>query len=157
MAGKGCRTKSEIRIGGEIRTIHNLIGIHCDRHMKKQNQNLTPMQAWVIGFLYHRQDMDIYQRDIEEEFDVSRATATNMLKLMEKREFIIRKAVDHDGRLKKIYLTPKAVAIHKNAIEDMEAVEKMLVQGMSPEEIMQLKRLLRIMHENVARDTEKKE
>ena len=157
MADKECKAKSEVRIGGEIRAIHNLIGVHADRNMKKQRQNLTMMQAWVIGFLYHRQDMDIYQRDIEEAFDVSRATATNMLKLMEKRELIVRKPVEHDGRLKKIYLTPSAVAIHKNAIADMEAVEKMLVQGMSQEEIVQLKHLLKIMHENVARDTEKKE
>jgi DNA-binding MarR family transcriptional regulator len=157
MTGKACKTKNEIRVGGEIRMIHNLIGIHADRNMKRQKQNMTMMQSWVIGFLYHRQDMDIYQRDIEEEFDVSRATATNMLKLMEKREFIVRKPVDHDGRLKKIFLTPKAVAIHKNAMEDMVAVEKMLVQGMTSDEVMQLKRLLKIMHENVARDNEKKE
>lgn len=157
MSDKSFKTKNEIRIGGEIRAIHNLIGVHADRNMKKQRQNLTMMQAWVIGFLYHRQELDIYQRDIEEAFDVSRATATNMLKLMEKRELIVRKPVDHDGRLKKIYLTPSAVAIHKNAMADMEAVEKMLVQGMTPEEIKQLKRLLVLMHENVARDTEKKE
>ena len=111
---------------------------------------LTPMQAWVIGFLYDRQDMDIYQKDVEEEFNVSRATASNLLQLMEKKGLILRKSVEHDGRLKKIILTEKAIGFHKIAMEDMRMIEELLVQGMSEEEIKQLKRLLLLMHQNVA-------
>lgn len=148
MAGE-CKTGKEIRIGYEIRRIHNLIGIHADRHMKKRNPNLTPMQAWIIGFLYHRQEMDIYQKDIEEEFGISGATATNMLKLMEKRELIVRKPVEHDGRLKKIFLTPKAIAMHKDAMKDMDSIEKLLVRGMTPEEITNLGNLLVRMRRNI--------
>ena len=157
MEEKDWKEENEIRVGYEIRTIHNLIGMHADRHMKKQNKNLTPMQAWVIGFLYHRQEKDIYQKDIEERFDISRATATNMLKLMEKRELIVRKPVDHDGRLKKIFLTQKATNIQQSVMVHIDDMERMLVQGMTPEEIAQLKHLLKIVHENVARNTGKKE
>lgn len=142
--------KEEHRIGYEIRTIHNLIGIHANHHRNKRNPDLTPMQAWMIGFLYDRQDMDIYQRDIEEEFNVSRATATKILQLMEKKGLIVQKSVEHERRLKKIFLTGKAIGIHRYAMEDMQMMEALLVQGMTQEEVAQLKRLLLIMHENVA-------
>lgn len=149
--------KEENRIGYEIRTIHNLIGIHANHHRSRMMSELTPMQAWVIGFLYDRQDMDIYQRDVEEEFNVSRATASNLLQLMEKKGLILRKSVEHDGRLKKIILTEKAIGFHKIAMEDMRMIEELLVQGMSEEEVTQLKRLLLLMHQNVARKIQEDE
>lgn len=156
MCGKR-NLKEEHRIGYEIRTIHNLIGIHANHHRNKVSPDLTPMQGWVIGFLYNRQDTDTYQRDVEEEFNVSRATASNLLQLMEKKGLIVRKSVEHDGRLKKIFLTEKAIGIHKYAMEDMQMMEELLVQGMSQEEIVQLRRLLLIMHENVARKIQEDE
>lgn len=149
--------KEENRIGYEIRTIHNLIGMHANHHRCKMMSELTPMQAWVIGFLSDRQDLDIYQRDIEEEFNVSRATASNLLQLMEKKGLILRKSVEHDGRLKKIILTEKAIGFHKIAMEDMRMIEELLVQGMSEEEVKQLKRLLVLMHQNVARKIQEDE
>ena len=141
--------KEENRIGYEIRTIHNMMGAHVDRYMKRINRDLTRTQAWVIGFLYERQETDTYQRDIEEAFDISRATATNMLQLMEKRGLIVRRSVEHDGRLKKIFLTDKSIEIHRYALKNICMTEKLLVEGMSEEEIATLKRLLEKMHENI--------
>lgn len=142
--------KDETRIGYEIRTIHNLIGTHVRHHMDEIMPGLTPMQTWIIGFLYQRQDRDIYQRDIEEEFDISRATATKMLQLMEKKGLIVRRSVAHDGRLKKIFLTQAAIDCHKDAIKDMQRTEEILTQGMTQEEVLQLKRFLLQMHQNIA-------
>lgn len=147
--------EKDTRIGFEIRTIHNMIGVHVEHHMKAKGHDLTQMQAWVIGYLYGRQGQDTYQRNIEEEFHVSRATATNILKVMERKGLIERKSVDTDKRLKKIYLTKQAVAIEKDAIEDMQFVEQMLVQGLSEEEVVHFKQMLGIVHENVARDIRK--
>ncbi len=147
--------EKDTRIGFEIRTIHNMIGVHVEHHMKAKGHDLTQMQAWVIGYLYGRQGQDTYQRNIEEEFHVSRATATNILKVMERKELIERKSVDTDKRLKKIYLTKQAVAIQKDAIEDMQFVEQMLVQGLSEEEVVRFKQMLGVVHDNVARDIRK--
>ena len=52
-------------------------------------------------------DTEIYQKDIEQEFKVSRATASNMLQLMERKGLIVRESVSCDARLKKISLTRK--------------------------------------------------
>ncbi len=143
--------KEEYRIGYEIRMIHNMIAAHANHNRNKMSPELTQMQAWVIGYLYCRRDGDTYQKDIEEEFNISRATATNLLQLMEKKELVVRASVEHDKRLKKIYLTDKSIGYHEYVLEDIKMMEKLLVEGMSEEEIRQLKRLLLIMHGNVER------
>ncbi len=147
--GKHRDLREENPVGYEIRTINNMIGIHVDRYMKNINQDLTRTQTWVIGFLYGRQELDTYQRDIEEAFDISRATATNMLQLMEKKGLIVRRAVEHDGRLKKISLTDKSIEIQRYALKNISMTEALLVKGMSEEEIAILRRLLARVHKNL--------
>lgn len=144
----------EVRIGYEIRTIHNLIGTHVRYHMNQILPELTPMQTWIINFLHDHQKQDIYQKNIEEEFDISRATATKLLQLMEKKNLIVRQPVAHDGRLKKIILTEKAHGCQEKARQDMQRTEEILTQGMSEEEIRQLKRLLLQIHQNIASKNE---
>lgn len=146
--------KKEVKIGYEIRTIHNLIGTHVKFHMNQIMPELTPMQTWIIGYLDGRTGMETYQKNIEEEFDISRATATNLLQLMEKKNLIIRQPVAHDKRLKKIILTQKAMDCQEKAKLDMQRTEEILTQGMSGAEIAQLKCLLVQMHKNIARKNE---
>ena len=49
------------------------------------------MDAW---YLNDHADTETYQKDIEQEFKVSRATASNMLQLMERKGLIVRESVD---------------------------------------------------------------
>ena len=60
-------------IGYKIRLIHNQI--HKRMEAKKQENEkepLTGMQRWTLGFLRDHDGKDIYQKDIETEFSVSR-------------------------------------------------------------------------------------
>lgn len=54
-------------------------------------EDLTVMQKHVLKFILletlHR---DLYQKDIEEEFQIRKSTVTGILKLMEKNGFIHR-------------------------------------------------------------------
>ncbi len=47
------------------------------------------MRRWTLGYLNDHADTEIYQKDIEQEFKVSRATASNMLQLMERKGLIV--------------------------------------------------------------------
>ena len=90
-------------IGYKIRLIHNQI--HKRMEAKKQENEkepLTGMQRWTLGFLRDHDGKDIYQKDIETEFSVSRATASNMLAVMERKGLVRRETVEHDARLKKL-------------------------------------------------------
>ena len=65
----------ERKLGNDIRVIHNMIGAYCDRYGADQRDGVAPMQGRTLGFLYCNKDKVICQKDIEQEFLISRATA----------------------------------------------------------------------------------
>lgn len=69
---------------------------------------LTGTQVQIIHYLAEHHNTEIYQKDIEKEFNIRRSTATNILKTMEKDELIIRRSVKSDSRLKRIVLSDKS-------------------------------------------------
>ncbi len=130
-------------IGYKIRLLHNQI--HKRMEAKKQENEkepLTGMQRWTLGFLRDHDGEDIYQKDIETEFSVSRATASNMLAVMERKGLLQREAVAHDARLKKLVLTEKACALVDRSEQDMRDMEALLSKGLSETEIKNLKKYL---------------
>ena len=88
-------------IGYKIRLLHNQIHKRMEaKRQENEKEPLTGMQRWTLGFLRDHDGKDIYQKDIETEFSVSRATASNMLAVMERKGLVRREAVEHDARLK---------------------------------------------------------
>ena len=130
-------------IGYKIRLLHNQL--HKRMEAKKQENEkepLTGMQRWTLGFLREHDGEDLYQKDIETEFSVSRATASNMLAVMERKGLLQREAVAHDARLKKLVLTEKARALVDRSEQDMRDMEALLSKGLSETEIKNLKKYL---------------
>lgn len=138
-------------VGYKIRLIHNQI--HKDMEAKRQANEeefaLTSMQRWTVGFLKEHEKEEIYQRDIEAEFQVSRATASNMLSLMERKGLIERLSVEHDARLKQLVLTEQGRAIMERAESDVNEMEDRLMQGFSEDEVRQLCGMLDRVLENI--------
>lgn len=86
--------------------------------------NVTVMHGWIMAYIFDNQDRDIYQKDLENEFGISRSTVTNILNLMEKKGYIQRASVENDARLKKLILTDtgkRTVSILKSTIDENEA------------------------------------
>lgn len=101
-------------IGHELKAINHII----QRKIMLWGTNsgldkVTVMHGWIIGFIDEHSDCDIYQKDIESAFAISKSTVTNILKLMEKKGYIIRESVDCDARLKKLILTEKGIQTSK--------------------------------------------
>lgn len=85
---------------------------------------VTMMHGWIMYYIDDNRDRDIYQKDLETEFGISRSTVTNILKLMEKKGYIERVSVENDARLKKLILTERGKitnSILKNTLNDNEA------------------------------------
>lgn len=109
----------------------------------------TQLQGGILGYLYHHQEQPVYQRDIEKEFRISRATATNTLQVMEKNGLIVRKAQDRDARLKRIVMTEEAMQGHRQVEEHMERMEQRMIRGLSAQEVEELNRMLDIIQKNL--------
>lgn len=138
------------RLAFTLRVIHNKIK-HIIRKSSPRGGKApgTQLQGGILGYLYHHQEQPVYQKDIEKEFRISRATATNTLQVMERDGFIVRKAQDKDARLKRIQMTEEALQNHRQVEAHIEMMDRRMLQGLTGQETDELYRLLDIVMKNL--------
>ncbi len=139
------------RIGFQIKSINNLIRRRLDVRFTEAGLNeLCGMQGPMIGYIYNRsKTQDVFQKDIEKEFNIRRSTATVMLQNLEQKGLIIRQAVEHDARLKKILVTQKATECHLRVREQIDAFNEELEKGITKEEKEAFFRILKKIEGNL--------
>ena len=139
-------------VGYKLRFLHNQIHKRMEYH-KDRNEfevgELTRMQRFTMGYMYRNRACEIYQRDIEAEFAISRATASNMLTVMERKGLIKREPVPHDARLKKLVLTERAERMHRQVEQDILEMERLLTLGMNEVDKQKLHQYLDLMIQNL--------
>ena len=138
--------KGERHVGGEIRMLSNLIKRCMDDGMPPET---TGMQGWIIGFLHRNEDRDMFQRDVEAEFNIRRSTATGILQLMEKNGFLLREPVAYDARLKKLVLTERSRRLVQEMCQTGMTIDTRLLRGFSPDEVQTLYGFLDRMFRNL--------
>lgn len=137
-------------VGHEIHAISNLLGRKVEEGKRQRGMaDVTPMQIWIIGYLHDHRESNIYQKDIERDFTITRSTVTGILKIMEKKGYILRTTVPEDARLKKLVLTDKGNALLCNVHEHIRETESMMLQGMTEEEVETLICLLDKLKKNL--------
>ncbi len=129
-------------IGHDIKALNHIM----QRQMVKSAieygvDKVTIMHGWIISYLSCNSDKDIFQRDIESTFAISRSTVTNILKTMEKNGYITRESVDSDARLKKLSLTQKGRETDALIKKAIERNEKTLNSLLTEEERIEFTRL----------------
>lgn len=93
--------------------------------------DLTGTQVQIIDFLTSRPvSEDVFQKDIEAEFNIRRSTATNILKIMEKKELIKRESVQSASRLKKIIILDKAQKLQTNIDDFMKQNDQRILSSL---------------------------
>lgn len=123
-------------IGIQIRTLPNLIHRRVESlPMRQYADKVTGVHSWIMGYIYDNSDRELFQKDLEKEFQMRRSTATVILQLMEKNGMIRREKVDYDARLKKIVLTDKALDLHKQIDREIKLFEKQMCKGITQEEM----------------------
>ena len=95
-----------------------------------ENDDLTTMQKHVLKFiLLETMHRDLYQKDVEEEFQVRKPTATGILKLMEKNGYIYRESARQDARLKRIVPTERQRTSAWQFLRASKENEEAMVRG----------------------------
>ena len=82
---------------------------HFDQFARQYD--LTGNQMAVIDYITNHADQEVFQRDIEHEFEIQRSTTTVLLQRMEKKGLIERHTSSKDARQKAVILTDKALNI----------------------------------------------
>ncbi len=133
-----------------IRSLSRMIGRRADSCAGRQYlDSLTGTNGWIIGYLAHNADREIFQKDIEEAFSVRRSTVSRVVTLMEQKGLVERRGVDSDARLKKLVLTDKAMEIHRTIEAELLELEVALSDGISEEDMETFLRVANKMKENI--------
>ena len=122
----------------DVGKIINRISHQLKRRMNchEEEDSLTNKQRHVLHYiLLQSMSRDIYQKDVEAEFQIRRSTATGILQLLEKNGFILRKAEDRDARLKKIVPTEKAEKVRAHVLMNIDCTEKIIRHGIPDEKM----------------------
>lgn len=137
-------------IGFELKCLNNLIMRKVENLPgKNEIDSITGTNGWIIGFLAENADKDIYQKDLEQRFSITRSTASKVLILMEKKGLIQRCSVPHDARLKKLVLTEKAWKLSEQMINDAMRIEATLTKEFTEEELKTLYHYIQRMKNNI--------
>lgn len=138
------------QIGLKIRTLSHMIRREVDERISSSVPGeITGVQGFVIKYLYSNRNRDIFQRDLEKQFNLRRSSITSVLNNLEKNGFVRREEVNNDKRLKKVVLTEKGIK-HQDMIDKIIFdFENQLQKDLSEEEINQLFALLTKLENNI--------
>lgn len=138
-------------INDKINNMHMGKLIHMLSHEMKRNQpidkvikaDLTIMQKHILKFiLLETMHKDLYQKDIEEEFQIRKSTVTGYVQLMEKNGYLTRESVKGDARKKRLVPTEKAEGLRQAILEDIKLSEKRMEKGIPEEDVITCKHVL---------------
>lgn len=150
--------KNPIPLAHDIRALDNLMMRNFFVQMRATGlDELTVMHGWILAFLYHNQERDIFQRDIESSFSIGRSTVTNIIQRMESKGLITRCSVGSDARLKKLELTPLGEQVHLCMEPIVLALDQQLVCNIPPTELDAFKTTLKKLRCNVQASLDRQE
>ena len=140
--------KNDLEVSKQIQMLSRKIKRNLDTTFFRYG--LTGVQAGILKFVYDKSKKGkVYAKDIENEFDLRKATITGIIKLLEQNELIERKSEGKDARMKEIVLTDKALNIVKSINLTINNVEKNLKKDITKEEISNFLETLKKMNNNL--------
>lgn len=114
----------------------------------------SPLQAKILKFLLENKNEVICQKDLENNFNVSKATISEVLLTMEKAKVIKRVSVPDDARVKRIILTNTSLERLEELEKNFQAINDELVVGISDDELAQFINILNKMQDNMKKKGE---
>ncbi len=122
-------------VGHKIRMAHKGIDKYFNNCWEQAGVKPTRMQCATMRYLREHSGEDVFQKDLEVAFSITGATATNILKVMEKEGLITRIPMPNDARLKKLELTQKGSLLDEKARANVVRLEEGMKKGFTEEEL----------------------
>lgn len=129
-----------------MKQITDKIKASADADLK--NRNLTLSQVRVLEYISSKGG-SVTQKSIEGYLDVSHPTVVGIVARLEKNGYLICYSDKTDRRNKIVAMTERSARVIHEVQRKIAAQEEKLLQGLSAEEIEQLRRLLNTILKNV--------
>lgn len=137
-----------VNYGKDLVQITNKFKREIDR--KLTCFELTSIQSRILCFILDEEEKrDIFQKDIEEEFDLRAPTVTSIIQNLEKTNYVKRINALNDQRLKKIVLTNKAYEIVLKIKKIMDETEEETFANLSTSESAMLNKIISKINKNI--------
>ena len=104
-------------------------------------------QATLLCRLFVQEGMT--QSEIADQLSVQGATVTNMLQRMEEAGLVTRQRDVEDNRLVRVYLTDEGKNKERSIVQQFVKVEETMFEGLTQEDRASLRRMLRLMLDNM--------
>lgn len=135
-------------IGQKIYYLSKLIKSNIEKN--RYHNEFTGTQGQVLHYLLGQSDdCEIFQKDIEFEFNIKRSTATELLQSLEEKQYIKRIPTSYDARLKRIYLLEKAKELAPKVESQVNMIDDFVKKEISEEDLNTFIRVLDKMIENM--------
>ncbi len=135
-------------IGTSIRRTHHDIKVFVDRYVNTYLPNyLTGIEGLVVGYIFHHEN--VVAGDIMESFHLQKATISQVLANLEKKDMIYASVDEKDKRKKIISLTQKGKEAHKEFEHLYASLIPTIEQGISEEDKITFLRVCEQIRKNV--------
>lgn len=131
-----------------MKQITDKIKAAADADTDLKNRNLTLSQVRVLEYISSKGG-SVTQKSIEGYLDVSHPTVVGIVARLEKNGYLICYSDKTDRRNKIVAMTERSARVIHEVQRKIAAQEEKLLQGLSAEEIEQLRRLLNTILKNV--------
>lgn len=134
-------------VGYLMKGINDKLKVSADNNLK--NHNLTLTQSRVLAFLNSRGSIAT-QKEIEDFLEVSHPTVVGIVSRMEQNGHVTTWMDPENRRNKKVQLTEQARMIGTDMDSMINAQEEIILKGLTPEQIAELKNMLLVIYKNLS-------
>ena len=135
-------------VGFLIKQINNVY--EKDLNEKLKTIGITASQCAVLDFLFHTNQEEVSQRDVERHLNLKNPTVTGLIKRLDEKGFILCVPSATDKRKNNLYLTEKAYDIQRRMEADRRKMDREMTRGMTKKEIAALVKGLDKLLYNIA-------
>ena len=125
-----------IDIIDEIKSLHThmIRKLFCSVKIGKCSRP-KPLQIAILAFLIENKNKVIYQKDLENEFKISKAAISDVLNTMENNNMIKKVQEENDARKKRILLTDESYENYKNMESEKQKALDSILKDISKEDL----------------------
>lgn len=138
----------------EIKSLSNILNRKLyDVLAAAGGENLSSFQLWILCFIDYNSGIgtEVFQKDIEQYFDIRRPTASKLLSSLEEDGFLERYMDDTDNRRKKLVLTDKAMEYLNDRKSFIFEFDKQFLYGISKRELATYMKVTANLKKNLER------
>ena len=112
----------------------------CNRLFEINKDNIlskypSPLQVAITRYLYENKDNNIYQKDLQEKFCISKSAISDVIDSMEKKGVILRIQSSIDARRNRIILTELGINCFSDIMNNNNNLNDIVVNSLSDDEI----------------------